>query len=115
MNSILVCLNAIVPVFFVIAVGYLSKRFGVIRESEVSRFNAVAFRVFMLAMCFYNVYNSDLSSAIRPRLLLFAVIGVAVMYACSWLYARFFVKERCKKGVTIQGLYRSNYLILGVF
>lgn len=114
MNSILVCLNAIVPVFFVIAVGYLSKRFGVIRENEVSRFNAVAFRVFMLAMCFYNVYNSDLSSAVRPRLMLFAVIGIAIMYTCSWLYAHFFVRERRKKGVTIQGLYRTNYLILGL-
>ncbi|MBO6039773.1 MAG: hypothetical protein J6P58_01050, partial [Oscillospiraceae bacterium] len=86
MNDLIVCLNAIVPVFFIIAVGYLAKRCGVIREGEVSLMNAVAFRVFMLAMCFYNVYNSDLHSAMRPRLILFAVCGVALMYLCSWLY-----------------------------
>ena len=114
MNDMLVCLNAIVPVFLIIAVGYLAKRLGVIRESEVSRMNAVAFRVFMLLMCFYNVYSSDLGTAVRPRLLLFAVISVALMYLCSWLYARFFVRERPCRGVVIQGLYRSNYLILGL-
>ena len=114
MNGLLVCLNAIVPVFFIIAVGYLAKRCGVIREYEVSRMNAVAFRVFMLAMCFYNVYNSDLSSAVRPRLMLFAVIGVALMYGVSWLYGTLFVKSRPSRGVVIQGLYRSNYLILGL-
>ena len=114
MNDLLTCLNAIVPVFFVIAVGYLAKRFGVIRETEVSRMNAVAFRVFMLAMCFYNVYNSDMSSAIRPKLMLFAVVGVALMYACSWLYGTLFVRDRPSRGVVIQGLYRSNYLILGL-
>ena len=114
MNDILVCLNAIVPVFLIIAVGYLAKRLGVIREGEVSRMNAVAFRVFMLLMCFYNVYNSDLSTAVRPRLILFSVICVALMYLCSWLYAHFFVRERPCRGVVIQGLYRSNFLILGL-
>ncbi len=114
MNGLLVCLNAIVPVFFIIAVGYLAKRAGIIKVTEVSRMNAVAFRVFMLAMCFYNVYNSDLSSAIRPKLMLFAVAGVAIMYGCSWLYGTLFVKDRPSRGVVIQGLYRSNYLILGL-
>ena len=114
MNDLLICLNAIVPVFLVIAVGWLAKRFGVIKESEVSRFNAITFRVFMLLMCFYNVYSSDLESAVRPRLTAYAVAGVAVMYLCSWLYAHFFVKERRCRGVVIQGLYRSNYLILGL-
>ena len=114
MNGLLVCLNAIVPVFFMIGVGYLAKCRGVIREGEVSRFNAVAFRVFMLVMCFYNVYNSDLSTAIRPKLIAFAVIGVALMYTASWLYAHFFVPERKCRGVVIQGLYRTNYLILGL-
>ena len=114
MNGILVCLNAIVPVFLVIGAGYLSKRLGVIREAEVPRMNAVAFRVFMLAMCFYNVYSSDLSSAIRPKLIAFSVIGIGIMYGCSWLYGTLFVRERPSRGVVIQGLYRSNYLILGL-
>jgi predicted permease len=78
-----------VPVFIVIGAGYLAKCFGIIRESDVPRMNAVAFRVFMLAMCFYNVYNSELSSAFRPKLILFAVVGVAVLYACLNLYVIF--------------------------
>lgn len=114
MNSLLICLNAIVPVFIVIGAGYLAKCFGIIRESDVPRMNAVAFRVFMLAMCFYNVYNSELSSAFRPKLILFAVVGVAVLYACSWLYGTFFISERPRRGVVIQGLYRSNFLVLGL-
>lgn len=114
MNNLLICLNAIVPVFFVIAAGYLAKRVGVIKEAEVPRMNAITFRIFMLLMCFYNVYSSDLSSAVRPRLVAYAVTSVAIMYLCSWLYAHFFVKERRCRGVVIQGLYRSNYLILGI-
>ena len=114
MESLVICLNAIIPIFLIIAVGYLAKRTGVIREGEVSRMNAVAFRVFMPAMCFYNVYNSDLSSAVHPRMLAFTAAGILFVFACCVLVARCFVPDPSRRGVVVQGLYRSNYLILGL-
>ena len=68
MNSFVVCLNAILPIFLIIALGFLARHAGIIREGEVPRMNAVAFKVFMPVMCFYNIYTSDLSTAIRPML-----------------------------------------------
>ena len=114
MNSFIVCFNAILPIFLVIALGFFAKRVGFIREEEVPRMNAVAFKVFMPIMCFYNMYTSDLSTALRPKLILFAVLGVLAEYGLSWLYARLFVSEPRRRGVVIQGLYRSNYLIIGI-
>ena len=114
MNSLLICLNAILPIFLIIAVGYLAKRAGIIRENEVSRMNSIAFKVFMPVMCFYNVYNSDLSSAVRPKLLLFVFFGILLVFALSLAYASRFVPQRERRGVVIQGLYRSNFIILGV-
>ena len=113
-NSFLICLNAILPIFLIIALGYFSKQFGVIREEEVPRMNAVTFRVFLPVMCFYNVYNSDLSSAVRPKLLLYAGVGVMSAFALAWLYAQFFIKDPRQRGVMIQGIFRSNFLILGL-
>ena len=77
MNSLQICLSAILPVFLIIAVGYAAKRGGIIREEEVPRINAVAFKIFMPVMCFYNIYTSDLSSALRPGLMLFTVAKLA--------------------------------------
>ena len=114
MNSLLICLNAIIPIFFIITVGYLSKRAGIIREGEVPRFNAIAFKVFMPVMCFYNVYRSELSSAVRPRLMLFTAAAILLTFALSLAYAVFFVPDRTRRSAVAQGLYRSNYLILGV-
>ena len=114
MNSLQICLKAILPIFLITAAGYAAKRAGLIREEEVSRFNALAFKVFLPVMCFYNVYTSELSSALRPGLMLFTALAVLGVYALSFLYAHVFVKERSKRGVVIQGLYRSNYVILGL-
>ena len=114
MDGLLICLNAIIPIFLIIAVGYLAKRVGIIREQEVPRMNAVAFKVFMPVMCFYNVYSSDLSSAVRPRLMLFTAAGILLMFLCSLAFGVLCVKERSRRSAVVQGLYRSNYLILGV-
>ena len=114
MNGFQLCLRAVLPAFLIIMAGYASKRAGFVRESDIPRMNAMAYRAFMPVMCFYNVYRSDISSAIRPGLLAFSVVGVLFVYALSWLYAALFVRERNRRGVVIQGLYRSNFLIVGL-
>ena len=114
MESLITCLNAIVPIFFIIAVGYAAKRAGIIRETEVPRMNAVAFKVFMPVMCFYNVYHSELSSAVRPKLFVFTFAAILLVFFASLLYAVKRVSVRSRRSVVVQGLYRSNFLILGV-
>lgn len=114
MNSFLLCLRAVLPAFLIIMAGYASKRAGFIRESDIPAMNKMAYRAFMPVMCFYNVYHSDISSAVRPALMTFSAVGVLCVYGLSWLYGTLFVKERKRRGVVIQGLYRSNFLIVGL-
>lgn len=114
MNSFWICLNAILPIFIIVAAGYAAKRMGILRESEIPRMNAVAFKVFMPVMCFYNVYTSDLSSSVRPGLMIYAFAGILGVFGLSLCYAVRFVERRERRGVVVQGLYRSNFLILGV-
>ena len=114
MNSFTLCLRAVLPAFLIIMAGYASKRAGFVREADIPIMNKMAYRAFMPVMFFYNVYQSDITSAIRPALLAYSVAGVLCVYALSWLYARFFVGQRNRRGVVIQGLYRSNFLIIGL-
>ncbi|MBR4210909.1 MAG: AEC family transporter [Oscillibacter sp.] len=114
MNSFTLCLRAVLPAFLIIMAGYASKRAGFVREDDIPRMNKMAYRAFMPVMCFYNVYHSDVSSAVRPALLAYSVAGVLCVYALSWLYGTLFVKRRDRRGVVIQGLYRSNFLIVGL-
>ena len=113
-DNLLLCLSALIPLLLVVAIGYAAKRAGLIREQDVPKANKWAFSVFMPLMCFYNIYSSDLSSALRPELMLFTACAILAVYALSYLYARRTVKERESRAVVIQGLFRSNYVILGL-
>ena len=114
MNSFVLCLRAVLPAFLIIMAGYASKRAGFVREADIPAMNKMAYRAFMPVMCFYNVYHSDISSAVRPGLMTFSAVGVLCVYGLSWLYGTLFVKRRDRRGVVIQGLYRSNFLIVGL-
>ncbi len=114
MDSLILCLTAILPLLLVTAAGYTAKRAGFIREQDVPRANKWAFAVFMPLMCFYNIYTSDLSSALRPKLMLFTTAAILLVYTLSFLYAHFFVPARGSRSVVIQGLFRSNFVILGL-
>ena len=47
--------NAVVPMFLVIAAGYLARYWNFIRLEDVPRFNKVAFRVFIPCLLFHNI------------------------------------------------------------
>ncbi len=114
MESFFLCVNAVLPIFLTMSAGLLAQKAGWIKESDVPRMNAVTFKAFMPIMCFYNIYVSDLSNTIRLKALLFGVIAVLTYYALSLCYAMRFVKDNAQRGVVVQGLYRSNYVILGL-
>lgn len=113
-DKLLLCLSAVLPLLLVVAVGYAAKRAGLIREQDVPRANKWAFSVFMPLMCFYNIYSSDLSSALRPELIVFTVCAILAVYALSVLFALRAVTRRESRSAVIQGLFRSNYVILGL-
>ena len=100
--------------FLTMAVGYLSRRLGLLKREDVFGINKIAFRVFLPCLLFYNVYCSDLASAIRPRLMLYAVGGVLIVFVCAVGFVLLTEKEPARRGVMIQGLFRSNYVIMGI-
>ena len=114
MGSFVVCINAVLPIFLLMAAGYAARCFHLLDRADVEKINRIVFRAFMPVMVFYNLYSSDLSSAMRGSLLGYAVIGVLAEYLLSLGYALLFVKDHSRRGVAIQGLYRSNFVIIGL-
>jgi predicted permease len=109
-----VCFGAVVPLFLVMALGYLAQQLGAIHRDEVGRWNKVAFRYFMPALMFYNIYASDITRAIQPKVLLFAVGGVLLEFAAATVFVVLTEQAPERRGVKIQGMFRSNFVIIGL-
>ncbi len=114
MESLLVCLRAVAPIFLMMALGYLAQRTGAIGREDVPRLNRIAFRFFLSVTLFNSIYHSDISRAVQPKLLLFAVAAVLVEFGLAAAFVLATEKDPGKQGVKIQGLFRSNFVLIGL-
>ena len=114
MENFMLSANAVLPMFLLLAAGYLSKRFGILSLEDIPRTNRIAFRIFLPCLLFYNIYNAELSYAIRPKLILFAICGVLLVFAGAVYGAHRFEKIQDRKGPIAQGIFRSNFVIMGI-
>ena len=114
MENLMLSANAVLPMFMLLAAGFLSQKAGVLTREDVPRFNKVAFRIFLPCLLFYNIYCSDLSAAVKPGLIIYAVCGVLLVFAAAYLSVQHLVWREDWKGVIAQGIFRSNFVIMGI-
>ena len=106
--------NAVLPMCLIMALGYGTRRLGWIRREEIFAINKIAFRIFLPCLLYYNVYCSDLSGSFDPLLMAYAVGGVLLTFGLSLGYTLLTEKLPERRGVMIQGMFRSNYVIMGI-
>lgn len=114
MENILLCINAVLPLFITIGLGYVARRLGMLDVKDVLKINRIAFYIFMPFMMFHNIYDADLSTAVNPKLIVFAVVCVLAVFGLSVAFTLLYTKDRSRQGVIIQGIFRSNYVIIGL-
>lgn len=114
MENLMISANAVLPMCLIMALGYGTHRLGWIRREEISVINKIAFRIFLPCLLYYNVYCSDLSGSFDPLLMAYAVGGVLLTFGLSLGYTLLTEKLPERRGVMIQGMFRSNYVIMGI-
>ena len=114
MENFMLSVNAVLPMFLLLAAGYLSQRFGILTREDVPRTNRLGFRIFLPCQLFYSIYCADLSSAIRPKPILFALCGIMLVFAGAAYGVHRYEPIQDRKGVIAQGIFRSNFVIMGL-
>lgn len=114
MNSFALAFSTVCPLFLMMVLGYLLRRIGMFTEDFLRQLNKVSFQVFLPMILFINVYDSDFSAAFQTQLLVFAILCVAVMFIILMLLIPKFEKNNLRRGVMVQGIFRSNYILFGL-
>ena len=114
MENLMISADAVLPMCLIMALGYGTRRLGWIRREEIFAINKIAFRIFLPCLLYYNVYCSDLSGSFDPLLMAYAVGGVLLTFGLSLGYTLLTEKLPERRGVMIQGMFRSNYVIMGI-
>lgn len=114
MESFVVAMNAVMPFLIYISLGYFVKVRGIVDEPFLQRFNKMIFKVLFPFMTFYNVYKADANSLPQPRLMLFAAFSLLALEVILVVVIPRFIKTNPQRGVFIQAIYRSNFILFGL-
>ena len=114
LESFLFTVEAVVPVFILVFAGYFMKRIGFISDAFVSCCNKFIFNVALPCLLFKNVGECGFQEAFNPKIMLFSVVSIcSLCFFLMWLVPRF-EKDLKKCGASVQAMFRSNFILLGL-
>ena len=114
MENLILSFNVVAPLCFIMALGYFLKYIEILDDNSVKVMNNATFKVFLPTLLFYNIYTTDLGSVFNPKLMIFATISIIVLFLALFLFIPIIEKDNRKRGVMIQGIFRSNFVLFGI-
>ncbi|MEG1382429.1 MAG: AEC family transporter [Erysipelotrichaceae bacterium] len=114
MNELVLAFNVVFPLCLMMSLGYLLRMLHVLKEPLISQLTRLCFQVFLPFLLFINVYQSDFEEIFKPKLIGYAIAIVFITFIVVSVIASKCVKQTNRKGVVIQGIFRSNYILFGL-
>lgn len=114
LNDLIFSANVVVPIFLLIMLGYLLTRIKLWDGHFLEIANNVCFKVLLPVLLFYNVATANIFEVFNLKLLLYVCGCAILLFGIIFLIVPIFVKDSKKRGVMIQGTFRSNFLLFGV-
>lgn len=114
MEHFLFALNATVPVFLTILIGWFLKKIGVINEAFNKTANNFVFKCALPFSLFRSVATMDFYTDFDPGFVLFCFLGTTVMFFGIWGLSALLIRDKRQIGAFAQASARSSAAILGI-
>ena len=114
MDNFIYSLNATVPVFLVIAVGYFLRKIGLFSEEFIKVADKFSFSVALPIMLLRDIGSMHILEVFDLKLFAFCVIATCLCFFAVWGLAEFFLKDKKMIGSFVQGSFRGSVAVLGI-
>jgi len=114
MNNLYFSINATMPVFLVMVVGYVIKRFGMINEEFLKVGNRLVFKVTLPAMLFIDMSESNIRKTFDGKYVFYCAFVTLTCILVIWLLSKLLIKDKNQVGEFVQASYRGSAAILGI-
>ncbi len=113
-ESFLVAFNAVAPFLVLLGIGFAAVRLKFTDRPFMNRLNALNYKLFFPFLMFNNVYGAKPENMPSLKLILTGVLSVSLLVVVLVLVVPKIIKENPRRGVVIQGIFRSNFIIYGI-
>lgn len=114
MTLFLDILNIVLPVFSVIVLGWLLKRWAMINDAFLHQTNRLVYYVALPLLLFYKIGTADFYANFNSRLVVASVGAVVITFLVSYGYAGLRNYPASARGTFSQGAFRGNIAYVGL-
>lgn len=114
MADFIFSLNATLPIFLIMVLGWFLMRIGLFNKE----FNKVAdkyvFKVALPVLLFKDIATADIRSDFNLTFVLFCMITTTIMFLAIWGLSYIFIKDKTQVGAFAQASARGSAAVLGI-
>ena len=114
MENLVYSLNATMPIFLMMVLGYFLHRIGSMDDSFASKLNTYVFKIALPLNLFHQLAGVDILKSWDTGFVLFCFFATLLSIAIAALFARILVKDHAEQGEFIQAAYRSSASLVGM-
>lgn len=114
MENFIFSINATIPIFLIILLGYILKKINFLTEEFASVINKYVFVVALPVMLFQDIALSDVKQEMNFKFFIFCFAATVSMFFLVWIIARLTLKDKTMVGAFAQAASRGSAAILGV-
>ena len=113
MDDLIFSLNATLPIFIMMMLGYFLRRIGLVTQEFADAANTFVFKICLPLVLFDDLYQMDIAAAWDGGFVAFCAAATLGSIALCWLVSCAFGKQPWR-GEFIQASYRSGAAFLGI-
>lgn len=113
-TDLVFALNSTMPVFLLIALGYVFKKMKIIDAPFLGTLNTFNFKVTLPVLLFTDLAATDFAKTFDLKFFLYCAGVTTVSFFGIWILARLLIKDKSCIGEYVQASYRSSAAVLGL-
>lgn len=113
MENLLFSLNATIPIFLLMVVGYILNQVRILDDVLASKLNSFVFKVSLPLLLFMDVATSKFTDLWDTKFVVFCIVATSMSILISYLLSKG-VREKEIHGEFIQACFRSSAALLGL-
>lgn len=114
MENFIYSINATLPVFLVIVLGYVLMQTKMLNENFVTVANKFNFQVTLPFLVFKDISSANVRENFDLKFVLFCAGATTLCFFTIWGVTKLFVKDTSIRGAFVQASFRSSAAVMGI-
>lgn len=114
MENFIYSINATLPIFLVMILGWWLKKINFLSDEFVAVADKLVFKVALPILVFQDIAEANLSEDFDWKFVLFCFLGTCIFFGLTWILAELLIKDKSLIGSFVQGSFRGSAAILGI-